>query len=174
MKSFLHHLISVSCPFIPVSCPFNRSFDWICLRPPLPEFAFSSFGKEAEERKWLIFDEQPSGGRSSGGSSGGAYADVCFFFTVACALLPVFGLATSRDCIHSYLIILLWLVGHHYCYSAVRTDGQTYLGTLLLPSTCLMPLEYCLPIVGFGEFAEIKDWRDHLYDNKDIELFIHA
>ena len=81
-----------------------------------------------------------------------------------------------RDVIHSYCVVLLWLVLHHQSRRATAW-GAGYLTTLLMPSAALMPLEYCLNLADperVEDLDALAQWRAFIKEECGVELTIRA
>lgn len=105
--------------------------------------------------------------------------DVALWFMLVCiaaAWLP--GIAvTHRDAIHAYVVVFLWAIMHHIARQAT-TWSAGYFFTFLFPSTALMPLEYCLPIMDVVDVVEdldfILSYREFVKDRTGVELIIES
>ena len=84
---------------------------------------------------------------------------------------------SHTDIIHSYVIVFLWIILHHATRKATSW-GQSYFSTLFSPSTALMPLEYCLPLMDTSDFISdiecLEDFREFIYKRVGIHLIIEA
>uniref|UniRef100_A0A7S4HTS6 Uncharacterized protein n=1 Tax=Odontella aurita TaxID=265563 RepID=A0A7S4HTS6_9STRA len=104
--------------------------------------------------------------------------DIALWFMLACigaAWLP--GLVTHRDVVHAYAIVFLWIIMHHCCHRATAW-GTGYFMTFLFPSSALMPLEYCLPLMDAADTVEdlefLVGYREFLQQRTGIELIIES
>jgi hypothetical protein len=104
--------------------------------------------------------------------------DVALWFLLACifaAWLP--GIVTHRDVLHAYVIVFLWAIMHHSCRQATSWSAG-YLSTFIFPSTALMPLEYCLPLMDVADFVEdlefVESYREFILERTGVELIIEA
>lgn len=110
---------------------------------------------------------------------GGSLArDVPLWFmiaSIAAAWLP--GKVTHRDCLHAYVVVFLWTLLHQFCRrSTVWTDH--YLMTFFFPSTALMPLEYCLPLMDVADTVEDEEflvsYRDFVEKRTGMAMTIRS
>lgn len=110
--------------------------------------------------------------------SGMIRKDVALWFMLACILaawLP--GLVTHRDVLHAYVIVAFWIVLHHYCRQATSWRSN-YFVTLLFPSTALMPMEYCLPLMDVADTVDdlefVERYREFIVQRTGVELTIET
>ncbi|KAL3941668.1 MAG: hypothetical protein SGBAC_004009 [Bacillariaceae sp.] len=105
--------------------------------------------------------------------------DVALWFMLVCiaaAWLP--GIAvTHRDAIHAYAVVFLWSMMHHVSRQATCWSAG-YFFTFLFPSTALMPLEYCLPLMDVADVVEDVDflisYREFVHDRTGVDLIIQC
>ncbi|CAJ1952322.1 unnamed protein product [Cylindrotheca closterium] len=105
--------------------------------------------------------------------------DVALWFMLVCiaaAWLP--GIAvTHRDAIHAYAVVVLWAIMHHVARKATAWSAG-YFFTFLFPSTALMPLEYCLPLMDVADVVEDVEWlvsyRKFVHDRTGVDLIIET
>lgn len=71
--------------------------------------------------------------------------------SIVAAFIPAIGI-DHRDVVHAYFILFFWII-LHYSVRCTTTWGTGYIWSLLFPSTILMPLEYCLPLMDTLDFA---------------------
>lgn len=100
------------------------------------------------------------------------------WFMLACimsAWLP--GPVTQRDVLHAYVVVFFWIILHHLCRQAT-TWSTSYYSTFLFPSTALMPLEYCLPLMDVADTVEdiefLESYREFLVKRTGVELIIES
>lgn len=110
--------------------------------------------------------------------SGMIRKDVALWFLLACILAAwVPGLVTHRDVLHAYVIVILWIAMHHYCRQATAWTNN-YFATLLFPSTALMPMEYCLPLMDVADTVEdlefVEKYREFIIERTGVELVIET
>mmetsp|Transcript_29129 Transcript_29129/g.70337 ORF Transcript_29129/g.70337 Transcript_29129/m.70337 type:complete len:290 (+) Transcript_29129:83-952(+) len=105
--------------------------------------------------------------------------DVALWFMLVCiaaAWLPGIGV-THRDAIHAYVIVFLWSIMHHVARQATAWSAG-YFFTFLFPSTALMPLEYCLPLMDVADVVEDVDflvtYRAFVHDRTGVDLIIES
>lgn len=104
--------------------------------------------------------------------------DIALWYMLSCigaAWMP--GIITHRDVTHAYVVVVLWIILHHSCYKATCwSSGYVY--TLLFPSTALMPLEYCLPLMDVADSVEdlefLVKYREYLQKRTGAELIIES
>mmetsp|Transcript_27648 Transcript_27648/g.38890 ORF Transcript_27648/g.38890 Transcript_27648/m.38890 type:complete len:285 (+) Transcript_27648:94-948(+) len=109
---------------------------------------------------------------------GSVRRDVALWFVLACILaawLP--GPVTHRDVMHAYVVLFFWIITHHACRRATAwTSG--YFVTLLFPSTAIMPLEYCLPLMDVADTVEdldfVERYREFVIERTGAELIIES
>eukprot|EP00980_Cylindrotheca_fusiformis_P000096 scaffold19_cov114-Cylindrotheca_fusiformis.AAC.43 len=105
--------------------------------------------------------------------------DVALWFMLMCigaAWLP--GIAVShRDALHAYAVVGLWSIMHHTARRAT-TWSAGYFITFLFPSTALMPLEYCLPLMDVADTVEdldfLVEYRGFVKERTGVELIIQS
>ena len=109
---------------------------------------------------------------------GSVSRDVSLWFMLACILaawLP--GAVTHRDALHAYVVVFLWTITHHACRQATCW-GSGYLWTYLFPSSALMPLEYCLPLMDVADTVEdlnfVESYRGWVKERTGVELIIRS
>lgn len=162
-------LLTDAFDFTDVVQHFTYNYDF---RPTVEadpqKYSFLKFRKKEEdalsERKSLV---------------GTLKKDVALWFMLACiaaAWLP--GIAvTHRDAIHAYAVVFLWTIMHHTARRAT-TWSAGYFFTFLFPSTALMPLEYCLPLMDVADVVEDLDfivaYRGFVRDRTGVELIIET
>lgn len=110
--------------------------------------------------------------------SGSVTRDIALWFMIACigaAWLP--GGVTHRDVLHAYVVLFCWIIMHHLCRRATHWSTG-YLMTFFFPSTALMPLEYCLPLMDVADTVEDIEWlenyREFLVKRTGVELTIKS
>jgi len=104
--------------------------------------------------------------------------DVALWLSIACigaAILP--GVVTHRDAMHAYVVFVLWAILHHLCRKATCWSSG-YLVTFLFPSTALMPLEYCFPLMDVADTVEdlafVEVYREFVIKRTGVELIIES
>lgn len=110
--------------------------------------------------------------------SGTIQRDIALWFSMAsigAAWLP--GPVTHRDAMHAYVIVILWAVLHSACRKAtIWTKG--YFETFLFPTTALMPMEYCLPLMDtfdcIEDFDFVVSYREFVRERTGVDLIILA
>jgi hypothetical protein len=110
--------------------------------------------------------------------SGEIRKDVALWFMLACILAAwIPGVVNHRDVLHAYVIVIFWIVLHHYCRQATVWRSN-YFVTLLFPSTALMPMEYCLPLMDVADtvddLAFVESYREFIKERTGIELIIET
>ena len=97
---------------------------------------------------------------------------------MACILtawLP--GPVSHRDVVHAYVVLFFWSIMHHTCRRAT-TWSTAYYSTFLFPSTALMPLEYCLPLMDVADTVEdlafLETYREFIVQRTGVELIIES
>lgn len=105
--------------------------------------------------------------------------DVALWFMLLCiaaACLPGIPV-THRDALHAYAVVFLWMIMHHTARRAT-TWSAGYFFTFLFPSTALMPLEYCLPLMDVSDVVEdldfIVSYREFVHDRTGVDLIIES
>lgn len=97
------------------------------------------------------------------------------FAAIAAAWLP--GIVSHRDVMHAYFVVILWIVLHHGCRRATAWTSS-YFVTFLFPSTALMPLEYCLPLMDVADAVENLDflvrYRAYVKERTGVEIIIES
>ena len=82
----------------------------------------------------------------------------------------------QRDAVHAYAIVFFWVLMHHRCRAATCW-GPFYLVSLFLPSTALMPIQYCVPFIDcfdvVDDLASVDDLRNFVRRRTGVELVIH-
>lgn len=112
-------------------------------------------------------------------SLGSIYKDVALWFLLLCIMLAWFpnSVVTHVDVIHAYVILFLWVILHHFCRGATAWTSN-YFVTLLFPSTALMPMEYCLPLMDVADTVEdlhfIEKYRLFLIKRTGVHLIIET
>ena len=102
--------------------------------------------------------------------------DLALWFMLLGPLLAFAGVVNHREVVHSYAIVLLWIILHHQSRAATSW-GAGYMVTLFMPSAALMPLEYCLTLADAEKVESIEaldEWRAYIADAVGIELTIEA
>lgn len=137
------------------------------------------YDEEPERYPWFrLKDRNKDAEVERGALSGMIRKDVALWFMLACILaawLP--GIVNHRDVLHAYVIVCFWIVLHHYCRQA--TSWRTnYLVTLLFPSTALMPMEYCLPLMDVADTVEdlafVERYREFILERTGVEMIIET
>jgi len=109
--------------------------------------------------------------------AGSLTRDVALWFCLLGIFAAFAGVVTHRDAVHSWAVVLLWAVMHHYARAATSW-GAGYFSTLLMPSAALLPLEYCLPLMGdldiVGDSESVADWHAFVLEQTGIELRIEV
>ena len=154
-----------------------QKYDWLRIRPKEED--------AASERRTL---------------AGSIRRDIALWFSLAsivAAWLP--GPVTHRDALHAYAIVILWIVLHHSCRRATtwcpryatknnEKSGEklclicnnivrnSYFVTLMFPSTALMPMEYCLPLMDTFDFVDdlelVDSYRQYVVERTGVQLTI--
>ena len=109
---------------------------------------------------------------------GSVKRDIALWFCLACigaAWLP--GAVSHRDVMHAYAIVILWIITHHNCRRAT-TWSAGYFVTFLFPSSGLMPMEFCLPLMDTFDFVDdidsVSSYRDYLKERTGVDLIIRS
>lgn len=104
--------------------------------------------------------------------------DIALWFMLACigaAWLP--GAVTHRDVLHAYVVTLLWGIMHYSCRRATSWSSGYFI-SFLFPSTALMPLEYCLPLMDVADTVEdlefVESYREFVTQRTGVELIIEC
>jgi len=136
-------------------------------------------GEDSKRYSWLKLRDLDKDSRVERNIlSGSTKRDVCLWFMIACVGLPWLpGAVKHRDVLHAYVIVFCWTIMHHLCRRAtVWSTG--YLTTFFFPSTALMPLEYCLPLMDVADTVEDIEWlenyRKFLIERTGVELIIQS
>uniref|UniRef100_A0A7S2R6N1 Uncharacterized protein n=1 Tax=Eucampia antarctica TaxID=49252 RepID=A0A7S2R6N1_9STRA len=110
--------------------------------------------------------------------NGNLKIDVALWFMLSCiisAWLP--GAVTHADAIHAYAIVLMWSIMHHFCFQATHW-GTGYFLSFFFPSSSLLPLEYCLPLMDVADFVEnldtVENYRNFVKDRTGAELIVYS
>ncbi|KAG7344775.1 hypothetical protein IV203_032306 [Nitzschia inconspicua] len=111
---------------------------------------------------------------------GSIQRDVALWFSLAAIgtawILPGKGVSHT-DVLHAYVIVILWTVIHHYLRRATCW-GSSYFYTFIFPSTALMPMEYCCPLMDtadiVGDVEFVATYREFLHDRTGVELIIET
>ena len=111
---------------------------------------------------------------------GSYHRDIALWFLLACiaaACLP--GVVTHRDVLHAYVICIAWALLHHSCRKATGSwTSSGYLTTFLFPSSAMMPLEYCLPLMDVADTVEdlefVESYREFVQQRTGVELTIES
>jgi hypothetical protein len=127
------------------------------------QFRYHSFRKEVEQDakkyEWLTLPGKKDAAEERAGLVGSVGRDVALWFCLLAILMAfVPGVVTHRDVLHAYAIVFLWAIMHHRCRQATVWGGN-YVVTFMLPSSALMPLEYCLPLQETGDCIEDLEVR---------------
>mmetsp|Transcript_33716 Transcript_33716/g.38402 ORF Transcript_33716/g.38402 Transcript_33716/m.38402 type:complete len:283 (+) Transcript_33716:48-896(+) len=135
--------------------------------------------KDPERYSWLkLKDLDKSSKVERKMLSGSAKRDIALWFIIACVGAPWLpGVVKHQDVIHAYVILFCWTILHHLSRRAtVWSSG--YLTTFIFPSTALMPLEYCLPLMDVADTVEDIEWlenyREFLVKRTGVELIIES
>ena len=142
-------------------------------------FLYKGFrgGGRVTHMPWLEFERASTARRAERRELVGALErDVALWFMLAGIFAAHCGIVQHRDVIHSYCVVLLWLVLHHRSRRATAW-GAGYLTTLLMPSAALMPLEYCLNLADperIEDLDALAQWRAFIEDECGVELTIRA
>lgn len=121
--------------------------------------------KNPKAFKWLKYSNRPD-------IADDFFVDMALWFNLAnivVAWLP--GVVNHHQVMHSYSILILWIILHHYVRKAVHF-GNSYFVTLLSPSTALFPLEYCLPLMDVGNLEFVEDYRAYIEERTLVSLNI--
>eukprot|EP00656_Telonema_subtile_P017311 TRINITY_DN19268_c0_g1_i1.p1 TRINITY_DN19268_c0_g1~~TRINITY_DN19268_c0_g1_i1.p1 ORF type:complete len:339 (+),score=79.71 TRINITY_DN19268_c0_g1_i1:35-1051(+) len=112
------------------------------------------------------------------GLVGSVQRDVALWFLLGCigaAWMP--GVVTHRDVLHAYVIVFLWVLLHHQCRKAT-VWGSSYAVTFMLPSSALMPLEYCLPLQETFDCIEdldgLEEWIEFIKKRTGVAIVIRV
>ena len=101
--------------------------------------------------------------------------DVALWFCLLGIFSAFAGVVSHRDVVHSWAVVLLWTILHHNARLATSW-GAGYVTTLLMPSAALLPLEYCLPLMGdldiVGDDEGMADWHAFVKAQTGINLLI--
>lgn len=107
--------------------------------------------------------------------AGSMSRDVALWFCLLGIFSAFAGVVTHRDVVHSWAVVLLWTILHHNARLATSW-GAGYFTTLLMPSAALLPLEYCLPLMGdldiVGDDEGMADWHAFVKAQTGINLLI--
>jgi len=118
-----------------------------------------NYDKKPSKYPWLhLLNQKKDNEREQKGLKGEVAKDASLWFLLICiaaACLP--GSVKHTDVIHAYAIVFLWIILHHYVRKATSW-GSPYIVTILSPSTALMPLEYCMPLLDGT--ADSLDWTE--------------
>jgi len=105
---------------------------------------------------------------------GSVIYDLGLWFILFCIFAAVVSPGiTHRDVFHAYSMTILWIGMHHQCRGA-STWNPNYLLTLFMPSTSLMPMEFCLPLQEVDNVDDLDDWRHFIQERCGITLNIVA
>jgi len=129
-----------------------------------------------DKYKWFVLKSREKDAQSERRALGGSLKrDIAIWFNIACitaAWMP--GGVTHFGVIHAYFITFFWIVLHHST-KKVTTWHPGYLYSFLFPSSALLPLEYCLPLMD-GDTCEdldfIESWREFVLDRTGVSLTI--
>lgn len=101
--------------------------------------------------------------------------DFCLWFVLLCIGAACAGVVRHRDVIHSYALVLLWLVLHHRVYHGTQPwNGMGYVGSFFFPSAALMPMEYCLALTQQDSLEDLDGWRLFIKERTLVDLIIEA
>ena len=107
--------------------------------------------------------------------AGSLSRDVALWFCLLGIFAAFAGVVSHRDVVHSWAVVLLWTILHHNARLATSW-GAGYFTTLLMPSAALLPLEYCLPLMGdldiVGDDEGMADWHAFVKAQTGINLLI--
>jgi hypothetical protein len=107
--------------------------------------------------------------------AGSMSRDVALWFCILGIFAACAGVVSHRDVVHSWAVVLLWTILHHNARLATSW-GAGYFTTLLMPSAALLPLEYCLPLMGdldiVGDDEGMADWHAFVKAQTGINLLI--
>jgi len=107
--------------------------------------------------------------------AGSMSRDAALWFCLLGIFAAFAGVVTHRDAVHSWAVVLLWAILHHNARLSTSW-GAGYVTTLLMPSAALLPLEYCLPLMGdldiVGDDEGMADWHEFVKEQTGISLLI--
>lgn len=107
--------------------------------------------------------------------AGSMSRDAALWFCILGIFAAFAGIVTHREVVHSWAVVLMWTVLHHNARLATSW-GAGYFTTLLMPSAALLPLEYCLPLMGdldiVGDDEGMADWHEFVKAQTGINLLI--
>jgi len=117
------------------------------------------FDKDPKKYPWFqLLDRKTEALKERDILSGSLRKDVALWFlliAIASAWTP--GGASHHDVAHAYVIVFMWIIMHHECRKATAWESS-YLVGLFLPSTVLLPMEYCLPLMDVADTVEDMDF----------------
>jgi len=142
-------------------------------------FQYKSFheviDKKPGDYDWLQMQAlDDSGDTKNEKLRGSVLYDLGLWFILFCIFAAVVSPGiTHRDVFHAYAMTFLWICMHHRCRQATSWNPN-YLLTLFMPSTGLMPIEFCLPLQEVDSVEVLEEWRHFIQDRCGITLSIVA
>uniref|UniRef100_A0A6S8P6F7 Uncharacterized protein n=1 Tax=Amphora coffeiformis TaxID=265554 RepID=A0A6S8P6F7_9STRA len=135
--------------------------------------------KDPDAYQWLLLSDVSEDAEQERKTLQGSLArDVGLWFmmaSIAAAWLP--GAVTHRDVLHAYVVVILWTIQHWLCRRATAWTASPVV-TYFFPSTALMPLEYCLPLMDVADTVEdlefLVNYREFTYRRTGVELIIQS
>ena len=128
--------------------------------------------EEASKLKFLKLQKQRLAAERSG-LAGSLSRDSALWFNLLGVGLAFAGVVTHRDVIHSWAILILWTIMHHLAVKSTNW-GAGYIATLLMPSAALLPLEWCLPLMGdldvVADSESLQEWHAFVAEQTGITL----
>ena len=132
--------------------------------------------EEASKLKFLKLQKQRLAAER-GGLAGSLSRDAALWFNLLGIGLAFAGVVTHRDVVHSWAILILWTIMHHLAVSATSW-GAGYFATFLMPSAALLPLEWCLPLMGdldvVADGESLQEWHAFVSEQTGITLQLDA
>jgi len=146
----------------------------------------AEIAEDPKKYSWLQVPGKDDAVEERKGLVGTMSRDIALWFMLWCiiaAWLP--GVVTHHMVIHAYIILVMWAMLHHRCRQATAwaTDsgnafGFGYVESFLLPSSALMPLEYCLPLQetfdNIDSLEALEEWRLFIQKRTGVELMIRV
>lgn len=139
---------------------------------------YTTFREEVEKEpakfSWLVLETESAAKTEELGDLEGTHRrDVALWFLLISIAAAFAGVVSHRDVVHAWVLVVFWVVLHHHCRSCTCW-GAPYLVSLILPSTALMPLEFCLPLREVEDLEALSSWRSFVRERCGVDLIIHA
>lgn len=141
------------------------------------EFKFRGFAADFREKRfsgrmqrdeveWLSTEDSKDSEHM-----GSWFQDLALWSVLACIASACFGMVRHTDVWHAYAIFVLWIVLHHICHSATCW-GANYMVSLLMPSSALLPVQFCLLVRAAETLEDLEERREFVRTRCGVRLQI--